>query len=266
MANRDGDGSVRLFVSEGPIEDIIIDHTRTRPAATSRPVKVRRWDPVTVATLAALLFVDAVFILLYAAASNHAGDNGNWLADPRLRLAMEGSYGEWFGYVKLLFVVTSLWGLYRRIRGLAYLSWYAVFIVVLVDDAFALHERLGRRLAAAAGLQLGLGNPGVQWRAEEAGQLAAWAAVTVLFIAVLAMGHYRSGETVRYHSRRLFLLLLLMGTCAVAMDVVHILSSGYLRMFAAVAEEGGELATISAVAAYVLMLVRRPVGSKSRSA
>ena len=108
MANRDGDGSVRLFVSEGPIEDIIIDHTRTRPAATSRPVKVRRWDPVTLATLAALLFVDAVFILLYAAASNHAGDSGSWLADPRLRLSTEGSYGEWFGYVKLFFVVTAL--------------------------------------------------------------------------------------------------------------------------------------------------------------
>ncbi len=153
------------------------------------------------ATLAALLFADAVFIVLYAAASNHAGDNGSWLTDPRLRLSTEGSYGEWFGHVKLFFVVTALWVLYRRIRGLAYLSWYAVFIVVLVDDAFALHERLGRRLAGAAGLQLGLGNPGVQWRAEEAGQL-----------------------------------------------------------------EGGELATMSAVALYVLTLVRGPARLEGRSA
>ena len=240
--------------------------TDQRPAENEQSIRPRGWDVIDVTPLIVLLSVDAILVLLDALAT-HGRDNGSWLADPRLLLATQDSYGEWFGDLTLLLVVTLLWTLYRRLKGPAYLAWSAVFTVILLSDVFSLHERLSRRLVAAAGLRRGA-DAGGGLRMGDLGEVAVWAALALLCVAILGIGHYRSAGAVRHHSRRLLLLLVALSLCAAGMDLLHVVLAGSLRAIATVAEEAGELALVSVVAGYVFSLVRavRPRSARPRPA
>jgi len=76
-----------------------------RPVENEQSIRPRGWDVIDVTPLIVLLSVDAILVLLDALAT-HGRDNGSWLADPRLLLATQDSYGEWFGDLTLLLVVT----------------------------------------------------------------------------------------------------------------------------------------------------------------
>lgn len=121
--------------------------------------------PWTLLTL--LLAVDAFFIVLH-----HIGIWGvggvpapNWLHAPRFRVDVDWSYGEGFGYLKLLLVIGLLFHLRRR-YGLSAVVWSLVFGYVLLDDAFTVHEHYGALLTGWLTL-----TPGYGLRAQDVGEL-----------------------------------------------------------------------------------------------
>lgn len=205
---------------------------------------------VAIAVLIVLLMVDAVFVILHiihVLSLEYGGDSSSLFTDPRLSLGTDRGYAEWFGYGKLLFSAIVLFLLYRRVKGPAYLAWSFGLLVVLVDDSFMVHERLGREFAYRLALR-----PAFGLRAQDFGELAAWTTLAVPLLTTLVLAHHRSVPEARRDSRVLFLLLLALVFFGAVVDMVHIPLTGWAERVAEITEEGGELAVLSGIVAHVV--------------
>lgn len=162
----------------------------TRPTGPSQRGQPHRPDQHVLAAsnearafLALLVAADLVFVGL------HVMHQRGRLADPNFSITKGGGFGELVEYVKecgiavLLLTLARLPPVYRQpglvnlVRGL------------LLDDASALHERLGPRISAALGL------PGVLGlRARDLGELFVFPSAGVAFVSWLGGALYWRGS------------------------------------------------------------------------
>lgn len=169
---------------------------------------------------------------------------------------VDGSYMEQAGYAQLLTAVVILamrgWSLRSGVLGV----WALVLTIVVADDAFQLHERVGA-LAAR-----GLGLPAVSGlRAVDLGELMFWAVSGTILGAVLLVAHLRARGAERRHSWTLALLLVALSAFAVVIDMVHgvVSSRGteQLQIAMALLENAGELGVMTAILLAVVVSYRR---------
>ena len=103
--------------------------------------------------LVALLLVDAAFI----AAHLLLWFQGNLVLSPRLNVEVDGSFPEFFNYLKWIACVVGWLWLFIRTIELLYLGWTFLFADLLLDDRFSLHETYGLAMATEFWLAAGLG-------------------------------------------------------------------------------------------------------------
>lgn len=197
--------------------------------------------------LVVLLAVDAAFVLFHLL--HHGGvepfaDETRWLLDA------DHGYPEWFGYGKLAVAAVLLVLLARQGPRLLYLAWALVVVVVLIDDAGTVHERVGGDIASTLDLNDGLG-----LRARDFGELAVWAAAGTVLLVLLVVVHIGVVARERRRSAGIFACLLLLGLFGVVGDMLHMVLSGKARQIAGGAEDGGELVAISFLLVYVTWLL-----------
>jgi hypothetical protein len=215
-----------------------------------------------IAMLVTLLLLDAVFVLLQVGrvlALETSEGYAGMLANPRFSLEFDRGYSEWFGYAKAIATSGVLMLLYRRRRGPAYLAWSLVFVTIMVDDAFMVHEQVGGRLVTLLDLRPGLG-----LRSQDFGELLVWGTMALVLLAILSLAHRVSSAGVRSDSRRLFLLLAALVFFGVGMDMAHILVSGWLDHALAILEDGGELVVLSMIICSVLEMARQHHARETR--
>lgn len=201
------------------------------PHSSSRSLRAR-------AAAAALALVAADVIAISADLLRHAGR----LQDVRFAVTTEGGYGEWLQYGKAAALALMLAAAHRRAR--AALAWAALFAYLLLDDAFALHERLG----SAAASVLPLPAFGAM-RPEHVGEVLVLGAIGAAFLAVLVPVMWREAASRRLTAALVppFAALVLFGVLG---DVVHSLSRGGRFHYAAgVIEDGGEMIALSLLVA-----------------
>ena len=141
------------------------------------------------ALVVGLLLVDALFIGLYAVtrASRALGVDPGPLGDVPLRITTDGGYPELFSYVKTLLVVVLAGRLAVSTRQPIHAALAAVYGMILLDDAFTLHEDGGEALVGAWGLR-----PVAGLRAQDLGELVVWALLGTAAAILLAWGIRRS--------------------------------------------------------------------------
>ena len=205
-----------------------------------------RADRPTVAVLSVLMLANAFFALLHllrflmirldiAAGSALTGDS--------LSLGMEWGYAEIFNYLQTLALVGLLAAIAMRTREALYLCWAAVFVLVAIDDALAIHQQFGSLLAAIVPLPPGLG-----LRPADLSELAVWAGGAAGLVLLLSLGFRRAAPAHReigWYFACLFGLLLLFGF---AVDMVHSLLNGTFfasSLVLELIEDGGEMVSIS---------------------
>ena len=136
-------------------------------------------------------------------------------------------------------------------------AWSLALVVLVLDDAVALHERGGGWLDRRVALP---NLPGL--RTQDVGELLVWAALGAAVALVLWSCHRTSPEAPRHDSRRLCALVGVLVLFAVGVDMLHIVvqavtSSDVVELVVTCVEAGGELGAMAALLAYAGHVVRR---------
>jgi hypothetical protein len=191
-----------------------------------------------------LLFVlaDLAFIVAHVL-HNHTA----WLPSPRLSIEQDRGYAELFQYFKEFSIVLLLAGYAQRKRSLLLAAWSLLFVYVLADDAFALHETWGRVIAQHYGFipMLGL-------RSVDFGELAVTTLAGGSLLLLIVLAHSRAAATLREASVDLLLLLMAFACCAVLFDMLHIAAPfGVPRAAYTLLKDGGEMLVMTLILALV---------------
>lgn len=162
---------------------------------------------------------------------------------------------EIFTYLKILLILTYLARLYGLSRDPIYLSWATIFMLVLADDALRLHEQIGDLVAEASAIRTTAG-----LRADQAGELVAFAAVGGIALCILFLGFRRSRLPHQSIGVLMCLSLLLLAFFGVFVDALHSLAEGAVRhtsLLLGTIEDGGEMMAVSLACAIVIAACRR---------
>lgn len=182
----------------------------------------------------------------------------NLLRGRAFSLEADGGLPEAFQYVKQFWIAAITLIVARRTRLFVYLSWSAVFLFLLLDDALQFHEQAGLWLAQRYAL------PGVfSLRPEDLGELLFAAAVGAAMLVLVGFAVLREGAAARSASRDLVILIVLLAVLGVLLDMLHVIAhfkGSLTAQLLLIIEDGGEMVVISAIAAYAfdLALYGRP--------
>ncbi|MEE8224995.1 MAG: hypothetical protein V3R42_04680 [candidate division NC10 bacterium] len=192
-----------------------------------------------------LLSADCLLIVL------HIGHiSTGYFADPNYSILRQRGFGEVFQYVKQYWI--GLLFLYLAItrRSPLYFSWALLFGYLLIDDSFAVHERLGIKISSYMNF-----SPALRLRAQDFGELAVYAFFGLFFLALTGITYYFSDSSVRRSCRPLFLLLLALVFFGVGMDLFHIMvRSPVWDHILGTIEDGGEMLVMSVIVWFVFLL------------
>lgn len=189
-----------------------------------------------------LLVGDAVFVAVHLV--NECLLSGEYAL---LSLEADRSLSEVFQYAKELGVVVLLVVLAWRRSLCGLLSWAALFVFVLCDDAFSLHEGAGVWLGAHFDLAV----PHVS--GAHVGEVLASAIAGGFFLGMIGLAYFFGGKWFRLVSLDLILLFGILAFFGVAVDLLHVALYNHLwmRFFLAIVEDGGEMVTLSVIVVYV---------------
>jgi hypothetical protein len=171
------------------------------------------------------------------------------LNHPSFNVEDDRSGGEAIQYAKALWIALGfLWiALLRRSAG--YIPRVLLFTYVVLDDAFQLHELLGRDIAIALDYPELLG-----LRPDDLGELTFHSIALAVILPLLAAAYYSGSREFRKFSVNMVILLVVLGVFGVAFDMLHIIATGGpLEQLAGVLEDGGEMIVMSVIAAFALV-------------
>jgi len=167
-----------------------------------------------------------------------------------LSLESDRSLPEFFQYFKEFFAAIMFWLLARRSKDRAYLSICILFTYVLLDDAFSFHERVGLFLGDALSLKDGF------IRANDIGELLVSAISGFFIFGFIGYQYIRSNTYFRHVVHEVVILFGLLAFFGVGVDMLHsaCMHIRYIAQLLAMLEDGGEMLTVSLIAAYALLL------------
>ena len=160
------------------------------------------------------------------------------------RINRDFSYGEMFGHLKEVWAIATLAAVALRERRPRMLGWAVLFAIVLADDLGRLHEQAAFWLADS-GLTAAVGPVS----AVSLGELLFFAALAPLLLAAAFLAATTRHPIDRRLAVDLGVLVVLLGGCAVGVDVVHAAAGGEPFGLWTLLEDGGEMVLLSAIAA-----------------
>lgn len=187
-----------------------------------------------------LVLVDALMIALHVTASLAGWSN------PALMLHVDQGWAETYQYAKASGIALLSFWMAGRPASVVMAAWGGLFTYIVVDDALSIHESYGRHLTRLLSFTDSFG-----LRAQDFGELAVLVCVGGVFVALLAVAYRLSSEWSRGVSQDLLALLVVLAFFGVVVDMLHIVVQSHgIRGFTII-EDGGELVTMSLMAAYL---------------
>ena len=203
-------------------------------------------------TLATLVVADLICIGVHVASRLQEEP------EPLLLLSSPRGLPELFQYLKEALIAGLLLSVGWRKRVPVLMLWAGLFTYLLFDDLLELHERFGYLIAVV------FDYPSVlNLRPRDLGEVTVSLIVAGAFLAMIFSFARRCPPAWRDSSLDLACLLALLGFFGVFVDTLHMaMESLHLRGLTLL-EDGGEMITMSAIAAYAICLhldraTRRP--------
>ncbi|MEJ1088338.1 hypothetical protein WDU99_08420 [Microbacterium sp. Mu-80] len=233
------------------------------PAAPRRLIDLRPLRHDTAALLLVMLvLVDLAVIALHLAYTLLGVPAG-----VHFDLGVDRSYGEFLLYIKFGWIAVLGVVLARRRRAAVFAAIAAGSLVLLLEDALILHERIGwhlneRILAALPGLS-GWGILSVQL-----GELLWLGVVAVVVATLFVISYLRAGTDDRRDAAGIVLFFAVLVFFAVVVDTVHSLFAlGSLGdVIFTVIEDGGEIVALTPAVALAFALATDSARSGSEQA
>ncbi len=180
------------------------------------------------------------------------------LRSERWSLLADRSIAEFYGYLKVLLAAACLIATWRSTRQAIYLSWAVVLTIVVMDDAFMVHENLGVWLSPFDPDQTIAGLP-----ADHFGELVTWGLMGIVALAALYAGFRASIPDESRWTLAIAASFAGLIFFAVIVDIFAVGLKGIVRGVGMI-EDGGELVMMSLMLfAAVTIMRNRPATSSA---
>jgi hypothetical protein len=212
--------------------------------------------PAAITFLLLLLALDLVFIFVHFLLLTDAFDNGLF------SLERDRGYPELYQYIKVFSIVILLYFLFTKTKVIGYSVWCLLFLYLLLDDAFSIHESFGGFIATNLALA-----PAIGLRAQDFGELAVSLIAATVFLIPLALFYARGLGAFKEVTRQLLWLLVALAFFGIFVDMLHVaINMGWkVRFLLGVVEDGGEMVVMSLMAWYVFLIYYRDGHASSSS-
>jgi hypothetical protein len=183
-----------------------------------------------------------------------------YFRDPHFNLTMDASFAEFYQYFKEIFIAITFARISQLRRLPGYWVWSGLFTYFFMDDAFRIHENLGKLIAKTFGFASAFG-----LRAQDFGELSVFGFFGLLFFLLILFSFLQCDQIHRKIWRHLMLLIMLLVICGIGFDMVHSIFSdkGFAigpitlsSVFGAI-EDFGEMIVMSLCTWYVVNLYRK---------
>lgn len=197
--------------------------------------------------LAALLAIDVALILAHLAIVLTWGKDSFPPALLTFDINSDNTLGEIVGYLKLAALVLGALWLWLRTRSPVFPAVGLFFLLILLDDAGQLHERLGGRIAGR--FLTGFGGA-----AHDLGEIVVWAVLAIPALGALGWGAWRSAPRFRLAAAVIVVpTLAALAFTGVFLDLVSAVIGRLpegparmpLRIVFGILEDGGEMMALS---------------------
>jgi len=195
--------------------------------------------------LVLLLITDFVFIILHIL-NLYTG----LLNSSLYLLTRDRGYAEFFQYTKELWIAVLflILGIKRK-QGIFYV-FSLLFLYLLIDDSFEIHEKLGQIIAETFNFQ-----PWFGLRAVDFGELIVYAVYGLLFFTALILFFILSDQLGRQIAVYMAIFFVLLAFFVVVMDMVAVMVDHRGTAWVLeIIEEGGEMLVISLITWFVYRL------------
>lgn len=202
-----------------------------------------------------LLVIDLLFILghLYALYTD-SSELRSFMVDA------DKGYPEIFQYLKFLSIAGISAYLMFFQKRIYYFSWGCVFFLLFLDDAFQLHEKIGKVIAYWFEIQ-----PMMGLKPRDIGELAYMACVGTGVLIVMWFAYANASKKFRDTCWDIGILLGLFLFFAGGVDMLHSIMEkrAFVGNLLALFEDGGEMLVISLITWYFYFIVSSPAGERA---
>ena len=212
--------------------------------------------PAAITFLLVLLVIDLAFIFLHFLLLTDAFEN------TLFSLERDRGYPEVYQYLKIFSIVILLHFLFAKTKVIGYGMWSLLFLYLLLDDAFSIHETLGGFIATTLALA-----PAAGLRAQDFGELAVSLIAATVFLIPIAWFYARGLGAFKEATKQLLWLLVALAFFGIFVDMLHVaIDMGWkVRFLLGVVEDGGEMLVVSLMAWYVFLIYYRDGHTSSAS-
>lgn len=189
-----------------------------------------------------LLLTDLAFIFI------HGVYKMNFLSSPFFSIEKDLGYAEIYQYIKEYWIVLLLFLMALEKRHVIYFSWSILFIYLLFDDAFQIHEIIGYYLIGYLDLQ-----PKFLLRAQDFGELSVSLFFGILLFSFVGVAYFFSSRKAKQISKRLFILVMVLAFFGIIMDML-VIAIPWGKPIMILIEDGGEMLIMSVIVWYLIDL------------
>ena len=208
-------------------------------------------------TLAILLSLDIVFIILHALLVYlvFIRIDFDWSITPFM-LNNDDGYPEMFQYLKFLAAIIMLIYLLIKGKGIGYISWLLLFVLMLFDDSLKLHERFGAWVVEKFNYK-----PMFGLRDVDLGELTFVALFGIVLLFFIVIGYYYGDKKYRKTNIDLGILFFILLCFGVGVDMIHefVEYNRYSDLLIILIEDGGEMIALSLFVWYFLFTILKPI-------
>jgi hypothetical protein len=239
------------YCQSGPI--IILVLKKGKPMELFKKLKFSAFSQQL---LILLLSADTLYILLHVL-NRVAVLKGIWpiFARDPFNVSFDLGIGESFQYAKELWCALLFAWLVIAKKKTAFTGWSLLFFYFLLDDMLSFHETM----SVVVSNWLGLAAPDIlvaNLRVKDLGELAFSASVGLVFLLLLGIAYLRGNPGRRriFHGIVIYLAVFLF--FGVGLDIIDrfVVDSQFIKGAFTLAEDGGEMLTLSFLVAYLYSL------------
>lgn len=204
--------------------------------------------------LLVLLIIDLLFIIghMIIGVRAYTDSDFDWYSFKPLMVDTERGIPEFFQYLKFILIIIFLGYLMVKYKMRGYLFWISLYLLMFLDDAFQIHEKMGIYLSEnySLGVFFGL-------RDKDIGELIYVAAMGIVVLIIMIVSFVKSSKSFKKRSVDLALLLFLFLFFGVGLDVAHQLfrTNQMAEFIIGMLEDSGEMIVLSIISWYFLYLI-----------
>ena len=191
-----------------------------------------------------ILGIDIIFILLTLLDIFPGLDFSNFAVQ------YENLFAEKFQYLKFIGIAIISLLLAIKSKSPNFLFFMLIPIYLFLDDSRRLHERFGTKIASFLYQSSPNDTLISNLRSQDIGEILYMSLIVIILLIIFLISWKLSDSYDKNFLKKILKLFIIFGFFALFVDAIHQLSKGYMYILISAIEDGGEMISMSFIAAY----------------